>query len=99
MNSAIIVKNSAIHGKGLFAHNNISKDQIIGHFKGKKTSKTSAYVLWIDTHLSIEVEGPLKYINHSKQPNACYYNDLTVVALRDINKDDEITHDYGDDWD
>lgn len=98
MNECVAVKNSNIHGKGLFALKNIKKDQLIGHFKGKKTSKTSAYVLWIDTHHSIEVEGLLKYINHSKQPNACYYDDLTVVALKDINKDEEITHDYGDDW-
>lgn len=28
-----------------------------------------------------QVEGPLKFINHSAKPNACYYDDLTVVAL------------------
>lgn len=98
MDQTIVVKDSVIHGKGLFAKEDITKDQIIGHFKGKKTSKTSAYVLWIKSNLSIEVEGPLKYINHSKQPNACYYDDLTVVALKNIKKDEEITHDYGDDW-
>ena len=98
MDSTITVKNSAIHGKGLFALKNIKKDQIIGHFKANKTTKTSAYVLWMNDNLSVEVEGSLKYINHSKYPNACYYDDLTVVALKNIKKGDEITHNYGDDW-
>jgi SET domain-containing protein len=98
MGRTVIVKNSAIHGKGLFALQNIKKDQIIGRFKANKTTKTNAYVLWMDENLSVEVEGPLKYINHSKKPNACYYDDFTVVALKNINKDTEITHNYGDDW-
>ncbi len=93
-----IVKNSTIHGKGLFALNDIKKDQIIGHFTGKKTSHPSAYTLWLNNNHSINVEGPLKYINHSNQPNACYYDDFTVVALKDIKKGEEITHNYGEDW-
>jgi SET domain-containing protein len=36
----------------------------------------------------------LKYINHCERPNACYYDDLSVVALRDIEAGEEITHDY-----
>ncbi len=96
--SKTIVKNSEIHGKGLFALKNIQKDQLIGYFKGKKTTKTSAYTLWLSPEHSIEVEGSLKYINHSKTPNVCYYDDLSVVALQDIYKDEELTHDYGDDW-
>ena len=41
----------------------------------------------------------LKYINHSTKPNACYYDDFTVVALKTIKKNDEITHNYGYDTD
>ncbi len=98
LNDAIVVKISTIHGKGLFALKTIKKGQIIGHFTGNKTKKPSAYTLWIKPNHSIDVDGPLKYINHSKQPNACYYDDLSVVALKTIKKDEEITHDYGDDW-
>lgn len=99
MDETVIVKNSDIHGKGLFAKTIIKKDQVIGQITGKKTTKTNAYVLWINEDLSIEVEGPLKYINHSSNPNACYYDDMTVVALKDIKPGSEITHNYGDDWD
>jgi SET domain-containing protein len=36
----------------------------------------------------------LKYINHADNPNACYYDDLTVAAIRDISANEEITHNY-----
>ena len=40
----------------------------------------------------------LRYINHHPDPNAVYYDDLTVYALRDIAPGEEITHNYwGDD--
>ena len=52
------------------------------------------YVLWISETRGIEVLCDLRYINHADEPNACYYDDLSVVALRDIEQDEEITHDY-----
>ena len=56
------------------------------------------HVLWLSEEEGHQVEGPLKFINHSAQPNACYYDDLTVVALRDIAPGAEITHNYGEGW-
>jgi hypothetical protein len=95
----ICVKESKIHGKGLFANKNIKEGQILGHIKGSRTKKDGPYVLWInDTEKGVKVECDLKYINHNKKPNACYYDDLTVVAIKDIKKGEEITHHYGDDW-
>jgi len=52
-------------------------------------------VLWISETEAMEVTCELKYINHADYPNACYYDDLSVVALRDIRAHEEITHDYG----
>jgi len=92
------VKNSAIHGKGLFAQCNIKKDTILGALKCKPTLKDGPYVLWVNEKLSVRVECNLKYINHNAKPNACYYEDLQVVALKNIKKGEEITHDYGDEW-
>ena len=91
------VKESGIHGKGLFANCDIEKDETIGSIKYNPTSEDGPYVLWIEDQ-GILVECDLKYINHDTDPNACYCEDLNVVALRDIKKDEEITHDYGDDW-
>jgi SET domain-containing protein len=95
----VMVKKSKIHGNGLFAKKNIKAGEIIGEVKGKPTKKDGPYVLWMDNaKQGFEVSCLLKYINHNQKANACYYDDLTVVALRDIRKGEEITHNYGEDW-
>ena len=90
---------SAIHGKGLFANSAIPGGAVIGWLKGKPCSTDGDYILWISEHQGIEVLCDLRYINHADEPNACYYDDLSVVALRDIAAYEEITHNYNsDDW-
>jgi hypothetical protein len=54
--------------------------------------------LWLDDDVLVNVTCDLKYINHSKKPNVAYYDDLSVVALKDIKAGQELTHDYGDEW-
>lgn len=96
----VYVKESSIHGKGLFAKKQIKEGEIIGEIQGKPAQDDGPYVLWIDeeNYKGIVVENVFKFINHNHSPNACYYDDLTVVALRDINEGEEITHHYGDTW-
>ena len=86
---------SSIHGMGLFAAEKIERDSVIGWLEGRPSKKNGSYVLWVSDEEGIEVLCDLKYINHSDDPNACYYDDLSVVALRDIEPGEEITHDYG----
>ncbi|VAW68228.1 hypothetical protein MNBD_GAMMA09-1809 [hydrothermal vent metagenome] len=93
------VKPSSIHGKGLFAARDIKKGDVIGSIKYQPTDEDGLHVLWVNDNLSVRVDCDLKYINHNSKPNACYYDDLKVVALKHIRKGDEITHNYGDDWD
>lgn len=88
------IAESEIHGKGLFASRPIRAGTIIGWLEGTACNRDGRYVLWISSTDAIEVTCDLKYINHSDQPNACYYDDLSVVALRDIAAHQEITHDY-----
>ena len=96
----VYAKDSAIHGKGLFAKRDITAGQVLGKVKGKLSNKDGPYVLWLDDmKQGFKVNCILKYINHAAKPNAAYYDDLTVVALKNIKKDQEITHDYGVDWD
>lgn len=92
------VGKSAIHGKGLFASRTIKKDSVIGYLEGSETDQDGMYVLWVDPDTRFEVTCKLKYINHSDEPNACYYDDKSVVALRDIQPDEEITHNYEANW-
>lgn len=89
------VDTSPIHGKGLFAATRIARDTVIGRLDGKPCSSEGCYVLWLGPCEGFEVSGQFKYINHADRPNACYYDDLSVVALRDIEPGEEITHDYG----
>lgn len=95
----VIVKKSKIHGNGLFARKNIKAGEIIGEVKGRTTKKDGPYVLWMENmKRGVEVSCILKYINHNQKANACYYDDLTVVALKNIKKGEEITHNYGEEW-
>jgi len=92
------VDDSAIHGKGLFARQPIAEGTVIGKLKGRKTSDDGMHVLWLDEDTGFEVSCDLRFINHSDTPNACYYDDKSVVALRDIEVGEEITHNYEADW-
>ena len=93
------VADSSIHGKGLFAGCRIAAGTVLGKIKGIPSQRDGSYVLWLSASEAIEVTCDLKYINHSDEPNACYYDDLSVVALHDIQAHEEITHDYAsNDW-
>jgi len=91
------VKESPIHGRGLFAMTTISAGTVIGRLQGRWTDAEGPYTLWIDSEKGFEVTCDLRFVNHDDDPNAAYYDDLTLVALDDIHPGEEITHDYGDD--
>ncbi|MFT5506498.1 MAG: SET domain-containing protein [Gammaproteobacteria bacterium] len=88
------VSESKIHGKGLFAQQTIKKGTLLGYLEGQPTTIDGSYVLWLNDKEGFEVSCNLKFINHSDHPNACYYDDLSVVAIRAIKIGDEITHNY-----
>lgn len=92
------VAESPVHGRGLFASRLIKEGELLGEVEGKPTTVDGPHVLWMTEKRGFKVSCDLRYINHSKSPNVAYYDDLTVVALRDISTDEEIVHDYGDDW-
>jgi SET domain-containing protein len=93
-NGLTYVGRSNIHGRGLFASRPIARGTVIGHVEGTPTRRNGAYTLWLDEENGIRVTCNLRFINHSPRPNARYYDDLSVVALRSIEPDEEITHDY-----
>jgi SET domain-containing protein len=95
LNQLTYTGDSKIHGQGLFARESINKGCVIGRVRGNPCTRDGAYVLWLNEDEAIRANCNLKYINHSEQPNACYYDDMTVVALCDIVQNEEITHNYG----
>ena len=88
------VGKSNIHGQGLFARIDIPKNTVIGTIQGKSCKRNGAHVIWLNENQAFKVSCNLKYINHADKPNACYYDDLTVVALGKIKAGEEITHNY-----
>ena len=94
--SLTYVDDSPIHGKGLFARKYIGAGEIIGVLDGVPASTDGEHVLWIDEDNGFHVRCDLRFINHSDEPNAVYYDTLEVCALTDIAPGEEITHDYTD---
>ncbi|MCC6581433.1 MAG: SET domain-containing protein [Phycisphaeraceae bacterium] len=94
MDVMTIVRDSLIQGLGLFSAQYIPAGCRICRIEGQPTRRNGPHVLWLDGRRGIVVANDARYINHSDQPNACYYDDLTLHALRDIHPGEEITHDY-----
>jgi len=92
------VRKSGVHGKGLFTKKDIPAGAVLGVCEVKKTEEMGDYSLWVSDDEIYEVLCHLKYINHSKQANVVYYDNMSVVTIADIKKDEELLHDYGEEW-
>jgi len=100
----IYIGESKLHGKGLFASRDIKKGEIIFIIKGKKINflihnKKQAKIAgfnWIGFSKNMWIN-PVHYglyYNHSCEPNSAIKGRVTVVAIRNIKKGEEITFDY-----
>lgn len=100
----IFVLKSKIHGKGVFAAEDIKRGEKIQYINGEKVKKvvkskaeSKKIENWIGMGKSlwINTKGtPFRYINHSCYPNAAITGTKTVVALEDIKSGSEINIDY-----
>ncbi|HMF45070.1 MAG TPA: SET domain-containing protein-lysine N-methyltransferase [Candidatus Udaeobacter sp.] len=104
------VRESKIHGRGLFATADIAKDEIVavkgGHIVDRKTVREKITPVFgpveiqIDDGLFIgpmteeERELSMLYLNHSCDPNLGVRGEITFVAMRDIRAGEELTHDW-----
>jgi len=95
------VKPSLIHGRGLFAARPIDDVTHIGTYKGPRAETDHDHVLWYEeddgSMVGIAGRNILRYVNHSKTPNAQFCGP-ELYALQPIPTGDEITADYGKDW-
>lgn len=100
----IYIGKSEIDGKGIFAVENILKGERIQYIKGAKVKnvvksreESRAITNWIgmSRNFWINTEGtPFRYVNHSCEPNAAITGTKTVVALKNIRANEEVTIDY-----
>lgn len=95
--SNIEIQKSRIHGVGVFATRNIAPDVAFARFRGRKVDREGPYVVWSENASGqkqrYEIVGKLKYLNHSCRPNARFAG-FSLVALRPIQADEEITIEY-----
>jgi uncharacterized protein len=101
--SPIEVKESPIHGFGLFAAADLTRGQHVGTYEGPATDEDDTYVLWVEKETGGEVYGvdgqnELRYVNHSSKPNV-EFDGEELFALRKIAAGEELTVHYGEEWD
>ncbi len=109
-NHLCFVTHSPVHGRGLFARQDIPVDTWIGHYDGPQTQQNDTHVLWVeaesDAHGSDDTEAAwigydgnneLRFLNHAAQPNG-EMDGLDLYANRNIVAGEEITIDYGEDF-
>ena len=104
------VRESAIHGHGLFATGDISEHEIVavkgGHIVDRKTLREKITPVLGPVEIQIgddlfiapvsdqERELSMLYSNHSCDPNLGVRGEITFVAMRDIRTGEELTHDW-----
>jgi len=104
------VRESKIHGHGLFAIAAIAKDEIVaakgGHIVDRKTLCEKITPVLGPVEIQIgddffiapvsdeERELSMLYLNHSCDPNLGVRSEITFVATRDIRAGEELTHDW-----
>ena len=110
-NKYLIVKDSGIHGKGIFNTVNIPKGAKILDIEGeiidaeecerREEEENNVYIFWNgdDCYIDTSRTGKIKYINHNCDFNCDVIEDgnngLMLVAYKNINAGDELTIDYG----
>jgi SET domain-containing protein len=97
----VFVKESPIHGKGCFAARNIKKGEFIGTYEGTSARKDGIYVLWVlkedGDYRGVNGKNALRFLNHSQTCNS-EFEGQDLYAVRRIKKGEEITFDYGEEW-
>ena len=104
------VRESKIHGRGLFARADIAKEEIVavkgGHIVDRATlrrditPRLGPVEIQIDDDLFItpataeERELSMLYSNQSCDPNLGIRGEITFVAMRDVRAGEELTHDW-----
>jgi uncharacterized protein len=103
------VRDSPIHGKGLFARQAIAAGEVVavkgGHIFTKQGWTTleqqlgSAEIqiseeLFIAPIRQEQRDGCMLYTNHSCDPNIAIQGQIVFVAMRDIAPGEELTHDW-----
>ncbi|NRQ40951.1 SET domain-containing protein-lysine N-methyltransferase, partial [Nonomuraea sp. NN258] len=96
-------RHSPIHGTGLFAVERIHRDEVVMRLGGQViddetlaslTPPYSSLTVAEGVHLLLDPAHPVRYGNHSCDPDLWHHDATTVIARRDIAPGEELTLDY-----
>lgn len=101
------LRDSTIHGKGVYAKENIPKGEVVVIWGGELVSVTDFQNGIGKKHTNVGITEDLylvtsnedemsidDFMNHSCDPNLWLDDEVTLSARRDIKKDEELTFDY-----
>ena len=104
------VRESTIHGRGLFAIADIAQNEMVaikgGHIVDRKSLRQEITPLLGPVEIQIsddlfiapvtqeQRELSMLYSNHSCDPNLGVRGEITFVAMRDLRAGEELTHDW-----
>jgi SET domain-containing protein len=101
LEALFFVEDSTIHGQGLFARKTLEKGYYLGTYDGPETLDNGMHVLWVmneeEEWIGRDGRNLLRYLNHSREPNA-EFDGFDLYAITDIEADEEVTIDYGDEF-
>jgi len=104
---------SKIHGKGFFATQPISKNEIVaikaGHIIDKEVLEANKDIIqgseiqisngfFVAPLSNEELRASMIYFNHSCEPNIGVGGNILVVAMKDILDGEELVMDYAMEW-
>jgi SET domain-containing protein len=104
------IKESDVHGKGLFSNNELKTGQTITAICGeiinadecvRRESEGNVYIFWKndDVYIDVSSQSVIKFINHSCDYNCDIDEDengnLILFSTKNIQEGEELTIDYG----
>ena len=96
-NPLVCVKDSAVHGLGLFSATRIRKGALVGIVEGRRTMKNNDHVVWVEEEdgevWGLEPLNEFRFTNHDDEPNVVFFGE-EVYALRNIAAGEELAFDY-----
>jgi len=85
-------------GRGVYATRDFRRGETVLKGTGKVLPYQTMYSIQIDWNRHLAIGSPAKYLNHSCDPNLgvrkCNAEGVEFVAIRDIQKGEEVTFDY-----
>jgi hypothetical protein len=113
MSDRLRIGPSAIHGQGVFAAAALKRGERVIEYLGEKITKAESArrcerqnwrIFALDDEFDLDGDfdwNPARLVNHSCAPNCeadCEEGRIWITALRDIRPGEEITFNYGYDW-